>query len=212
MHKTLISEMIVTKVCHDLAAPIGAVYNGVEFLEEEGSVVDLAESPAYQLIVANAKSAMKKLKFFRYIYGNSTEIGEADLNALSTLLIEFYEDTKITLQFDQNNFYVGITHRAAKLLLVLCYICSMSLIYGGVLNVSIKDNRHGKKVTISGFSEKEMRQVWDMEAISADSECAGMRVNNVPVYLAGMLAAQLQVDLKSVSNKHEIMFEFSFDQ
>jgi len=66
-------ELLISKVCHDLISPIGAVNNGVEFLQEMGPD---AGDEATDLIAYSAQQASAKLKAFRMAYG----LGGADPN------------------------------------------------------------------------------------------------------------------------------------
>ncbi|MCB1681469.1 MAG: hypothetical protein H6858_01615 [Rhodospirillales bacterium] len=59
-------ELMASKVCHDLISPIGAVSNGIEFLEEAGEAMD---AEAVKLIAFSAEQASVKLKVFRLAYG-----------------------------------------------------------------------------------------------------------------------------------------------
>ncbi len=63
---TGVLELLASRICHDLISPVGAVNNGVEFLEEMG-----AESleEALELISYSASQAAAKLQAFRLSYG-----------------------------------------------------------------------------------------------------------------------------------------------
>jgi len=61
-----ILELMASKICHDVISPVGAVSNGVEFLEEMGP--DAGEE-ATALIAFSAQQASARLQMFRYAYG-----------------------------------------------------------------------------------------------------------------------------------------------
>lgn len=61
-------ELMASKVCHDLISPIGAVSNGVEFLEEASGGEGM-DAEAVNLIAFSAGQAAAKLKLFRLAYG-----------------------------------------------------------------------------------------------------------------------------------------------
>jgi len=71
-HKTPVSidtgilELLASKICHDLISPIGAVCNGVEFLEDMGA--DAGEEVT-GLIAYSAQQASAKLQAYRMAYG-----------------------------------------------------------------------------------------------------------------------------------------------
>lgn len=59
-------ELLASRICHDLISPVGAVHNGVEFLEESGVV---GGEDAIGLIAHSAQMAAAKLQAFRLAYG-----------------------------------------------------------------------------------------------------------------------------------------------
>lgn len=63
---TGVLELLASRICHDLISPVGAVNNGVEFLEEMGAD-SLDES--LELISYSAEQASAKLQAFRLAYG-----------------------------------------------------------------------------------------------------------------------------------------------
>lgn len=66
-------ELLASRVCHDIISPVGAIGNGVEFMEESGAD---GMQDALELIKFSAEQASAKLKAFRLAYG----AGGADPN------------------------------------------------------------------------------------------------------------------------------------
>ena len=61
-------ELLASRICHDLISPVGAINNGIEFME------DAADDPesikqASELIAHSAQSAASRLQAFRIAYG-----------------------------------------------------------------------------------------------------------------------------------------------
>ncbi len=65
-------ELLSSKICHDLISPIGAVNNGIEFMEEMGPE---AYDDAKDLIAYSAAQASAKLQAYRLAFGG----GGADM-------------------------------------------------------------------------------------------------------------------------------------
>lgn len=63
---TAVLEMLASRICHDIISPVGAVNNGVEFLQEMGAD---AMDEGMQLISYSASQAAAKLQAFRIAYG-----------------------------------------------------------------------------------------------------------------------------------------------
>ncbi len=94
--KTL--ELLASKICHDLVSPVGAVANGVEFLED---IEDGVDPDVVGLIQHSASQASAKLKIFRMAYG----MGGADSNIKPEEVFEAVNDWvsgdgKVTQEWD----------------------------------------------------------------------------------------------------------------
>ena len=62
-------ELLASRICHDLVSPVGAINNGVEFMEEMGDDPDQRKE-ALALIAHSAGAASAKLMAFRIAYGS----------------------------------------------------------------------------------------------------------------------------------------------
>lgn len=59
-------ELLASRICHDLISPVGAINNGVEFLQEAGPD---EQEDGLDLISHSASAAAAKLQVFRIAYG-----------------------------------------------------------------------------------------------------------------------------------------------
>ncbi len=93
-----IMELLTSKVCHDLISPIGAINNGMEFVEEMGA--DAGEE-VFDLIGFSAHQASAKLQAYRMAYGvggGDTSIKPEDVHKAIQAMVE--KDGKITQDWD----------------------------------------------------------------------------------------------------------------
>jgi histidine phosphotransferase ChpT len=67
-------EMLMSRLCHDLVSPVGAVKSGLELFTEFG---DDADGQTMALINGSAEQAAQKLQFFRLAYGQAGSQREA---------------------------------------------------------------------------------------------------------------------------------------
>ena len=65
---TRASEILISKICHDLVSPVGAVNNGIEFLADMGGADDGLQD-GLGLIEHSARQAAGRLQLFRMCYG-----------------------------------------------------------------------------------------------------------------------------------------------
>ncbi|HLF58581.1 MAG TPA: histidine phosphotransferase family protein [Alphaproteobacteria bacterium] len=79
------AALLVSRVCHDLVSPVGAVVNGLEVLEDE---TDLAmRADALRLVAASAEQAAARLKFARIAFGAAGSAGaELDLAEVARVM------------------------------------------------------------------------------------------------------------------------------
>lgn len=82
----LLTQLVYTRISHDLSSPAGAVYNGTELLTEDLSFATQAAS----LIQSSADNLMKRLRFFRQTFGlqNKTD-PDTTSDYLSTFSMPF---------------------------------------------------------------------------------------------------------------------------
>ncbi len=190
------AELLCTRLCHDLTGPIGAVNNGAEFLSEDKSGL---QGQAVELIVSSAFSAVTRLQFYRMAYGKMKEQGEANLADKQKLAMDFFADSKITLDWPDSHTDsagVSISLKMSRLIFNLLVVASAVLIRGGVISVRIEqDAARNRKVTVSA---KGPGLKWDAEIEKPlmgqlpDSE---IDPKNVQYYLTKCLVADLRATL-----------------
>jgi histidine phosphotransferase ChpT len=68
-----LAALISSKICHDVIGPVGAMYNALEILDEDGS----AESKSYALdVIRNVtEQASARLQFARFAFGAAGSAG-----------------------------------------------------------------------------------------------------------------------------------------
>ena len=71
-----LAALISSKICHDMIGPVGAIYNGLEILDED----DNAEAKTYALdVIRNVtEQASARLQFARFAFGAAGSAGRRD--------------------------------------------------------------------------------------------------------------------------------------
>ncbi len=67
-HTAAVLELLASRICHDLISPVGAINNGLEFMQEAGGDKS-AMDEAVGLVSFSASQAAAKLAAFRMAYG-----------------------------------------------------------------------------------------------------------------------------------------------
>jgi histidine phosphotransferase ChpT len=133
-------ELLASKICHDLISPVGAVANGVEFLEDmeiEGADDILG------LITFSAKQGSAKLQAYRMAYGAGgadSSIKPEDVHKIFGAFIEL--DNKVKQDWDPYA-PLGPEDRPAafgKILMCVLILCVEALPKGGTITLKAGDN------------------------------------------------------------------------
>ena len=74
-----LAQLLCTRLCHDLAGPVGAVAAGVELIGEDPSAAD---PETLGLINSSSAAASRKLKFLRTALGSAGGGASSDLKSL----------------------------------------------------------------------------------------------------------------------------------
>jgi histidine phosphotransferase ChpT len=74
-----LAARIVSRICHDLVSPLGAIANGMELLMLSG----MERSPESELISESIESANARIRFFRLAFGaaNRQQVGLSEITA-----------------------------------------------------------------------------------------------------------------------------------
>src|SRR3954468_9370054 len=93
------AALLVSRVCHDLVGPLGAVVNGMEVLEDERDPAMRAD--AIKLVTMRSDQALARIQFMRIAFGAAGSAGaELDLGEIGRLLGGLFEGGKILLSWE----------------------------------------------------------------------------------------------------------------
>lgn len=127
--KTL--ELMSARMFHDLAGPVGAINNSLEFFENPEEDHSIREK-ALEIIKSSSDEAILRLKYFRQAYGPINEEDVA-ITDLMPVIEEFISRNKIQLICKDNKAIISC--HVAKVLLNLGIIGLNCMIYGGDLEI-----------------------------------------------------------------------------
>lgn len=131
-----IIELLASRICHDLISPVGAVANGIEFLEEVGPD---AGQDAINLISYSAAQASAKLQAFRLAYGaggRDPNLKPEDVHKTFQALI--VADGKITQTWDPHApiGFDPLPQAYCKILMCALMLATESLPKGGEITLA----------------------------------------------------------------------------
>jgi histidine phosphotransferase ChpT len=159
-------ELLASRICHDLVSPVGAINNGVEFMEEMGEDPEQRKE-ALSLISHSASQASAKLMAFRIAYGSGgrdPNIKPEDVQKAFSQLIA--GDGKITQAWDPHG-NLGpkpLPYAYCKMLMAALMLAAESLVKGGYVMVRPGEGEQtlviaeGKDVLLRDSVEEALKQ------------------------------------------------------
>jgi histidine phosphotransferase ChpT len=129
-----LAALISSKICHDVIGPVGAIYNGLEILDED----DDAEAKSYALnVIRNVtEQASARLQFARFAFGAAGSAGAMiDLSTAEQISRGFVGQGKHRLVWQCQPGHMA--KDKVKLLLNLIASAVTALPRGGDIEVSV---------------------------------------------------------------------------
>ena len=129
-------ELLCSRLCHDLISPIGAINNGLEFLEQES---DQNSRDAIQLISNSATQAADKLAYYRMALGAAGSGDLMQFNLVLDLVEKLASGRNIEIERLGIEGYAGssIAKLSGKLILNLALVAFDVLPRGGQAEVTL---------------------------------------------------------------------------
>ena len=202
-------EYISAKICHDLSGALGALSNGIEFVDSSDPNV---QKKAIELIHISSAQAVDTIKLFRQIYGVAKNDGEADLGQLKELCQMMLKEKKINLEFLIPNSLPSeraLNPQIAKLMLAVVYFAKAELIHGGGITISI--HHHGDHNSINIVAQgKDMKIKSDCHKIMLGKEDAEISSMNIDSYYIRRLRESMnsEVTIKESADRVEYIIEY----
>ena len=170
------AALMVSRVCHDLVGPLGAVVNGLEVLEDERDAA--MRDDAIKLVTMSADQALARIQFMRIAFGAAGSAGaELDLGEIGRLVQGLLQGGKTTLEWNVGQVYWPKDW--AKLLMNATLLAADCLPRGGTVDVSLTGEGDGVSAPPPGFRiraaglnarvTEEMDKAVRGEALSVDA-------------------------------------------
>ncbi|MDC0737189.1 histidine phosphotransferase family protein [Cognatishimia sp. SS12] len=124
MSKPNFSELIASRICHDLISPVGAISNGMELLAMSGQ-----SSPELALISDSAEAASARVRLFRLAFGRAGDGQSVSAHEMRALCAEL-SDARL-----QHEWQVAeaVPRAEAKAACLAALCCERALARGGLI-------------------------------------------------------------------------------
>jgi len=187
----------VSRVCHDLVSPLGAVVNGLEVLEDERDPAMRAD--ALKIVASSAEQALARIQFMRIAFGAAGSAGaELDLGEIGRLVGGLFKGGKITLEWD-----VGHVHwpkNWAKLLMNSTLLAADCLPRGGTVRVTAANDAAAPAFRIHAAGS-HARVLEEGEKAVRGEVSSGPDARGVQPFLTHKLARELNAGLTLTSGE-----------
>ena len=187
-----VTEMLASRLCHDLVGPIGAVNNGLELMADE----DLGMSDdALELSAKSARQAANILQYYRLAYGMAGARIGADLGDLRELAAEFLATSKATLDWTIRRPHDDAPEGLGKLLLNMLVLAAEALPRGGTLTVAVLEGPAGLEATVTASGNGARLREESLLVLADEVVIEELTPRNVQGYFTRMLAQRMGSDL-----------------
>lgn len=194
------AALLVSRVCHDLVSPVGAVVNGLEVLEDERDPAMRAD--ALKLVTSSAEQAAARLQFARIAFGAAGSAGAAlDLTELGRIAGGLLSGGKISLEWSAAN--TTWPKDWAKLLMNAVVVAAESLPRGGTLRVETSPHgaAPGFRIHATGQGARVLDEV---ERALRGEPAAPLDGRSIQPFLAHRLAQNLNTTLALTRREGEV--------
>lgn len=192
MNELDFSALLVSRVCHDLVSPLGAVVNGLEVLDDERDAAMRAD--ALKIVASSAAQALARIQFMRIAFGAAGSAGaELDLGEIGRLVSGLFAGSKIALSWEAAQEHWPKDW--AKLLMNATLLGADCLPRGGSVKVTTGDMGAAPSFRIhaSGAHARVLEEV--EKAVRGDANSAQPDARGVQPFLTHKLARSLNAGL-----------------
>jgi histidine phosphotransferase ChpT len=175
-------ELLIARLCHELAGPISAVVNGVELMSEDDPVF---VANAVRLVGASARTASRRLQFYRFAYGPLP--GDGTSPQIGRELAQKYFETGNT----RCDWPAAETHSLAwqRLACVLMVLAAEALPRGGTVRV----RGHGAGMVVEADGDAVRLAPEAQAGLRADLVIEDLTARGVHAHLCQCFAAELNL-------------------
>lgn len=192
-----LTELIGSRICHDLISPIGAISNGVELMSMGGDM----SGPEMGLISQSADNANARIRYFRIAFGAAAPQQLISSSKITTILRDNSHGARIVFDWQPKG---EMSRQQVKLAFLLLQCFETAMPWGGRITVSMI----GEQWAILAESEqmKIDQDLWSILSegpVDCDLQAANVHFALAPLS-AGIIGRKLSVETSE--NKIRVRF------
>ncbi len=175
-------ELLCARFCHEMVSPVGAIGNGVELLDEDDPEF---VREAIKLIGQSARTASRRLQFYRFAYGTAPTASNVTPREL---LMGFLEGGKVT--GDWEPAVSSLSSEWQRLACNLAVIAAEALPRGGRIAVRTGMVR-GRGVEVEAAGETVLVNRDVAAALSGTASTAELNSRTIHGHVTAKFAEQM---------------------
>lgn len=145
-----LTELLCSRLCHELASPVGAINNGIEMIEEFD---DSMLPDAMPLIGSSAKMVAARLSFYRMAYGAAGTQSLGSFADIKELADAYFAEGRTKISWPDDATVPEMRDGWGKLLLNLLSLAADTLPRGGAVAVAFDEESGGYGLTVAAEGE-----------------------------------------------------------
>jgi histidine phosphotransferase ChpT len=201
MNELDFAAFMVSRVCHDLVGPLGAVVNGLEVLEDERDAAMRAD--ALKIVTSSADQALARLQFMRIAFGAAGSAGaELDLGEVGRLMLGLVVGTKVEIDWQAAPHHWPKDW--AKLLMNCTLLAADCLPRGGHVRVETSQDPTAPAFTVRarGVNARVLEEV--EKSVRGETSAGPNDARGVQPFLTHKLARTLNAGLTLTSTEGQV--------
>lgn len=194
------AALLVSRVCHDLVSPVGAVVNGLEVLEDERDAAMRAD--ALKLVASSAEQAAARLQFARLAFGAAGSAGaELDLTEVGRVVQGLMEGSKVSIAW--NAAPLNWPKDWAKLVMNAALLAGDCLPRGGAVTVETSADPAAPSFVVRGEGTNA-RILEDVERAARGEDGGMLDGRSIQAFLTYKLARGLNAGLTLTAGEGKV--------
>lgn len=94
-----LGTLLCSRICHDIAGPVGAIDNSLDFIEDGAS--ETVRKQAAGLLRDSARFLSRSIRFYRLAFGASVGASSIRLDGARSITCEYYDSTRYNLTWPE---------------------------------------------------------------------------------------------------------------
>lgn len=180
-----LAALLVSRVCHDLISPVGAISNGIEILDDEKDAE--MRDHAMTLIGHSVAQAKARLLFARLAFGAMGSAGaEIPLREAHIVAQDFFRGAKAKMRWEAPD--IALDKEIVKILLNIAAIGAETIPRGGTLTLSTSVVGERVDLLVKAEGPRANLGADIASALSGAVAFDDLTGRTIAPYMAGMLA------------------------